>query len=163
MSRVGSKRSMREEDAEQKAEKPERNRKVGGGTAEDTTSARQALTARGDKANDEASLLIEKVLRRENMMKAHKRVVANGGAPCCRWKRLSRPGVGWPMYDESMVPNARFWAHYFRRVYVRAIQGFRAGALEKAAPAFNGIAEEADAANLANVSRRKERPEPGTA
>ncbi len=72
---------MREEDAEQKAEKPERNRKVGGGTAEDTTSARQALTARGDKANDEASLLIEEVLRRENMMKAHKRVVANGGAP----------------------------------------------------------------------------------
>ncbi len=53
---------MREEDAEQKAEKPERNRKVGGGTAEDTTSARQALTARGDKANDEASLLIEEVL-----------------------------------------------------------------------------------------------------
>ena len=72
---------MREEDAEQKAEKPERNRKVGGGTAEDTTSARQALTARGDKANDEASLLIEEVLRRENTMKAHKRVVANGGAP----------------------------------------------------------------------------------
>ena len=72
---------MREEDAEQKAEKPERNRKVGGGTAEDTTSARQALTARGDKANDEASLLIEEVLHRENMMKAHKRVVANGGAP----------------------------------------------------------------------------------
>ena len=59
--------------------------------------------------------------------------------------------------------NARFWAYYFRRVYVRAIQGFRAGALEKAAPAFSGIAEEADAANLANVSRRKERPEPGTA
>ena len=72
---------MREEDAEQKAEKPERNRKVGGGTAEDTTSARQALTARGDKANDEASLFIEEVLCRENMMKAHKRVVANGGAP----------------------------------------------------------------------------------
>ena len=53
-SRVGSKRSMSEEDAAQKAEKPERSRKVGGGTAEDTTPARQALAARGDKAKAEA-------------------------------------------------------------------------------------------------------------
>ena len=48
-SRFGSKRSMSEKDAVQKAEKPERSRKVGGGTAEGTTPARQALTARGEE------------------------------------------------------------------------------------------------------------------
>lgn len=36
-SRFGTKRSMSEEDADQKAERPERSRKVGGGTAEGTT------------------------------------------------------------------------------------------------------------------------------
>ena len=50
------------------------------------------------------------------------------------------------MYHGSMVANAGFWANYFRRVYVRAIEGFRAGALEKIVPVFSGIAEEADAA-----------------
>ena len=50
------------------------------------------------------------------------------------------------MYHGYMVPNARFWAHYYRGVYVPAIQGFHAGALEKVAPAFGGIAEEAAAA-----------------
>jgi RNA-directed DNA polymerase len=63
------------------AEMPERSRKVGGGTAEGTTPVRQALTARGDKAKEEAPSLIEEVLRRENVWQAYKRVVANGGAP----------------------------------------------------------------------------------
>ena len=57
------------------------------------------------------------------------------------------------MYHGSMVPNAGFWAHHFRRVYVPAIQGFHAGALEKVAPAFGGIAEEADAAVEAEFER----------
>jgi RNA-directed DNA polymerase len=72
---------MREEDAAQKAEKPERSRKVGGGTADDTATARQTLTARGEKVEVEARSLMEEVLRRENVMAAYKRVVANGGAP----------------------------------------------------------------------------------
>jgi RNA-directed DNA polymerase len=80
-SRVGSKRSMSERDVDKKAEMPERSRKVGGGTAEDTATVRQSLTARGDKAEDEAPLLIEEVLRRENVLQAYKRVVANEGAP----------------------------------------------------------------------------------
>ena len=67
----GSKRSMSEEDVAQKVEKPERSRKVGGGTAEGTTTARQALTARGEEARAEAPSLIEEVLRRENVLKAH--------------------------------------------------------------------------------------------
>jgi RNA-directed DNA polymerase len=72
---------MGEEDADQKAERPERSRKVGGGTAEGTTLARQTPTACGEKAEAEARLLMEEVLRRENVMAAYKRVVANGGAP----------------------------------------------------------------------------------
>lgn len=98
-SRVGSKRSMSEQDAEQKAEKPERSRKVGGGTAEDTTTARQALTARGENTKAEAPSLIEEVLRRENMMKAHKRVVANGGAP----------GVDGMTVDDLMAHCREHW------------------------------------------------------
>ena len=74
-SRFGSKRSMSEKDAVQKAEKPERSRKVGGGTAEGTTPARQALTARGEEAKAEAPSLMEEVLRRENVRPAYKRVV----------------------------------------------------------------------------------------
>src|SRR3972149_1816628 len=63
-SRVGSKRSMSEKDAAQKAERPQRRREVGGGTAEGTTPARQALTARGEEAKAEAPSLMEEGLRR---------------------------------------------------------------------------------------------------
>jgi RNA-directed DNA polymerase len=80
-SRVGSKRSMSAKDVDEKAEMPERSRKVGGGTTEGTTSARPTLTARGGQAKEEAPSLIEEVLRRENVFQAYKRVVANGGAP----------------------------------------------------------------------------------
>ena len=52
-----------------------------------------------------------------------------------------------------MVPNAGFWAHFFRRVYVPAIEGFRTGALEKVVPAFSGIEEEAYAAAEAEFER----------
>ena len=61
---------MSEVDAGKKAEKPEWNRKTGGGTAEDTTPTRQARTVRGGKAEEETPSLIEEVLRRENMVKA---------------------------------------------------------------------------------------------
>ena len=53
-----------------------------------------------------------------------------------------------------MVLNSHIdLAPYFRRWRVRAIEGFRAGALEKVAPAFNSIAEEADAAAKAEFER----------
>lgn len=67
-------------DAEKKAERPERVGRIGGGTAERTDAARQAVPASGEKAGDEAPGLMEEVLRRENLMAAYKRVVANGGA-----------------------------------------------------------------------------------
>jgi len=90
---------MSEKDAAQKAEKPERSRKVGGGTAEGTTPARQALTARGEEAKAEAPSLIEEVLRRENVLQAYKRVVANGGAP----------GVDGMSVDELMAYCREHW------------------------------------------------------
>lgn len=60
---------------------PERPRRVGGGTAEGTGDERQASTARTGNAGTEASLLMEEVLRRENVLRAYDRVVQNGGAP----------------------------------------------------------------------------------
>jgi RNA-directed DNA polymerase len=60
---------------------PERPRTPGDGIAQGTGFERQAGTARGEHAGDEAPMLMEEVLRRENLMKAHARVVKNGGAP----------------------------------------------------------------------------------
>lgn len=71
---------MSERGAEEKAEKLERPRKVGGGTAEDTGAARHADTVRRESVGDEASLLLEEVLRRKNLTEAYKRVVRNKGA-----------------------------------------------------------------------------------
>jgi RNA-directed DNA polymerase len=79
-SRTGGKQSMSERGTGEKAEMPEWPRKIGGGTAEDTGSARHADTVRRESAGDEASLLLEEVLRRENLTEAYKRVVRNKGA-----------------------------------------------------------------------------------
>jgi RNA-directed DNA polymerase len=72
---------MRGGNADKKAEKPEPNRKDSGGTAKDTDEVRQTRTARDEHAGitDEESLL-EKVLERENVLAAYRRVKANGGA-----------------------------------------------------------------------------------
>lgn len=64
-----------------KAGKPERPRNVGDGIAKDTRSARQTNAARIGHTVDEASLLMEQVVRRENLLAAYQRVVRNGGAP----------------------------------------------------------------------------------
>lgn len=55
--------------------------RVGGGTAEGTDAARQAPAARGESSGHETMELIQEVVRRENMLAAHRRVVKNGGAP----------------------------------------------------------------------------------
>jgi RNA-directed DNA polymerase len=68
-------------DAETKAEKLEPPRRAGGGTAEGMGLERQAITAPIEYADEEATLLMEQVVRRENMLAAYKRVVRNGGAP----------------------------------------------------------------------------------
>lgn len=63
------------------AEMPERPRNVGDGIAEDTRTARQTNAARVGHPGDEASLLMEQVVRRENLLAAYQRVARNGGAP----------------------------------------------------------------------------------
>lgn len=99
---------MREGDVGSRAEMPERTRKVGGGTAGGTGTDRQARTAGREKAGDGALKLMEEVLRRENLVKAHARVVKNGGAagvdgmsveelmPYCRehWTRIREELLG---------------------------------------------------------------------
>lgn len=72
---------MSEGGAGKKAEKPERARRVGGGTAEGTGNVRQADTARKGQAGEGAPMLTEEVCARQNLMAAHRRVVRNGGAP----------------------------------------------------------------------------------
>jgi RNA-directed DNA polymerase len=93
---------MREGDVESRAEKPERALKVGVGTVEGRGTDRQARTACREKAGEGTPKLMEEVLRRENLVKAHARVVKNGGAagvdgmtveelmPYCRehWTRI---------------------------------------------------------------------------
>lgn len=72
---------MREGDTESKAETPERPEAAGGGTTEGSGFAGQARTAQEEQPGDETRMLIQEVLRRENMLKAYRRVVKKGGAP----------------------------------------------------------------------------------
>ena len=72
---------MRSGDVESRAEKPERSRKASGGTAHGPGLDRQGRAACEGTARDGTPMLMEEVLRRENLMAAHKRVVRNGGAP----------------------------------------------------------------------------------
>ena len=72
---------MSETDAGKKAERLERPRRIGGGTAEGTGRARQTDTARGEQTGDGALVSMEAVVRRENVTAVYQRVVRNGGAP----------------------------------------------------------------------------------
>jgi RNA-directed DNA polymerase len=72
---------MTERDADQNAEMRERAGRGRGGTAVSTGRVRQTVTAREDTPNTATSRLMEEVLRRENLLRAHTRVVQNGGAP----------------------------------------------------------------------------------
>ncbi len=66
--------------AERAGDTPRPGRGNGDGIAEPTGRARETATAREENAADEASGLMEEVLRRENLKAAYKRVVTNGGA-----------------------------------------------------------------------------------
>jgi len=68
-------------DAERKAEMPEDTRRVAGGTRESKGRERQTFAAGREHAQPEAEELIGKVVRRENLMRALKRVCSNKGAP----------------------------------------------------------------------------------
>jgi RNA-directed DNA polymerase len=72
---------MDEIDADRRAEMPEDSRKVAGGTGEKKERERQASTAVKEKTQPGAEVLLEEVLRRENMLSAFRRVRSNKGAP----------------------------------------------------------------------------------
>ena len=99
-SRTGPERSMTEGGAGKKAEKPERARRAGGGTAEGTGIVRQADTARDGDTGDGAPMLMEEVCARANLLAAYRRVVRNGGAP----------GVDGMTVDELMPYCREHWA-----------------------------------------------------
>jgi RNA-directed DNA polymerase len=72
---------MDEADADRRAEMPEDSRRVAGGTGEKKERERQTSTAVKEKTQPGAEMLLEEVLRRENMLRALKRVRSNKGAP----------------------------------------------------------------------------------
>jgi RNA-directed DNA polymerase len=95
----GAEHSMSESGADQKAEKPERLRKVGGGTVENKQAAHQADTACNEHTEDRIPVTLEKVLCRENMLRAYQRVLSNKGAP----------GVDGMTVDELMLMLRKRW------------------------------------------------------
>jgi RNA-directed DNA polymerase len=97
---------MGEGDAGRKAEMPEGSRRVGGGTAESRGRERQAAAARRGNAGEEPARLMEEALCRENLMRAHKRVVQNGGAP----------GVDGMTVEELMPYCRKHWAQIRERI-----------------------------------------------
>jgi RNA-directed DNA polymerase len=72
---------MPERDAEKMAGKPERDRRVGGGTAEGTVCAHQAGAACDEHVGEKTLMTMEEVVCRENMLAAYRQVVGNKGAP----------------------------------------------------------------------------------
>jgi len=93
-------RSRRETDADTTAGTPSRTPKAPGGTGGSTSTGRQTRTARTDTGGDEALTLIEQVVRRENLVAAHARVVRNGGTP----------GADGMTVDDLMSYCRRHWA-----------------------------------------------------
>lgn len=91
---------MTERDADQNAEMRERAGRGRGGTAASTARVRQAVTAREETPDTKTSRLMEEVLRRENLVRAHARVVQNGGAS----------GVDGMTVDELMPYCRLHWA-----------------------------------------------------
>jgi RNA-directed DNA polymerase len=72
---------MDERGADRRVEMPEDSRKVAGGTREKKGRERQASTAEKEETQPGAKVLMEEVLRRENMLRALRRVRSNKGAP----------------------------------------------------------------------------------
>ncbi len=93
-------RSRREGEAGTRTEMSARTQHASGGTGGRTSTGSQTRTARNDSGGDEALTLIEQVVRRENLVAAHARVVRNGGAP----------GVDGMTVDDLMPYCRQHWA-----------------------------------------------------
>ena len=72
---------MNEGDADCMAEKPEPPQKAATGSCEDMGRVRQAFTAMKGEASLQEQELMERIVGRENLRRALKRVRANKGAP----------------------------------------------------------------------------------
>ncbi len=72
---------MPERDADTKVGTPSRTQQACRRTAGETSTVRQTGPACDDSGGDTALTLIEQLVRRENLVAAHARVVRNGGAP----------------------------------------------------------------------------------
>ena len=83
-----------------KAERPERDRGSGGGTAGVPVSARQAAAVCNGSTDSRNTMTIEEVLRRENMQRAYQRVKRNRGSA----------GVDGMTVDELMPYLRSHWA-----------------------------------------------------
>ena len=110
---------MTEGGAGKKTEKPERTRRVGGGTAEGKQVVHQAGTACDDHVGDHKSLTMEEVICRENMLAAYRRVVGNKGAA----------GVDGMTVDELMehIPGPDFPTGAIINGRASIIQAYRSG------------------------------------
>lgn len=93
-------RSRRGGGADKRAEKPERPRNEGGGTALSPNAARQTRPVCRGGAGEKAPDFFEEALRRENVLRAYERVVRNGGAP----------GVDGMTVEELMPFCRQHWA-----------------------------------------------------
>jgi hypothetical protein len=71
---------MPERDADKMAGKPERYRRLGGGTAESTAGAHQAGAACDEHVGEKTLMTMEEVVCRKNMLAAYQQVVGNQGA-----------------------------------------------------------------------------------
>jgi len=91
---------MHEAGADSRAEMPGPPPRVGDGIAESTGLARQACAGRTDEGGDEASLLMEEVVSRENLVLAYRRVKRNHGAP----------GIDGMTVDDLMAHCREHWS-----------------------------------------------------
>jgi RNA-directed DNA polymerase len=90
---------MGEGGSDKRGEKPARVLETSGGTARSRGAESQTPTVCDEEAGDETLRLMEEVLRRENLVEAHKRVKRNRGAP----------GVDGMTVDELMPYCRKHW------------------------------------------------------
>ena len=113
-------------DAERKVEKPEDSRMVTGGTRESKERARQTSAAAKENTRPEETMLMEKVLHRENLRRALRRVITNKGAPGIDGMTVEflTPYLkeSWPRIREELT-SGRYVPQPVRRVEIPKPEG----------------------------------------
>jgi hypothetical protein len=110
---------MDEADADRKVEIPKDSRRGTGGTGLGTGRERQASAAVEETSPPETTMLLEEVLRRENLVKAYHRVRTNKGAPGVDGMTVDdlKPYLKeqWPRIKEEILTGT-YQPHPARRV-----------------------------------------------